>query len=43
MSLIDPLLRPLTLRGLTLPNRGVMAPMTRYRSPFGVPTQEVAS
>ena len=43
MSLIDPLLRPLTLRGLTLPNRVVMAPMTRYRSPFGVPTEEVAS
>ena len=43
MSLIDPLLRPLTLRGLTLPNRVVMAPMTRYRSPLGVPTEEVAS
>lgn len=43
MSLIDPLLAPLTLRGLTLPNRVVMAPMTRYRSPLGVPTVEVAS
>jgi 2,4-dienoyl-CoA reductase-like NADH-dependent reductase (Old Yellow Enzyme family) len=40
---IDPLLQPLTLRGLTLPNRVVMAPMTRYRSPQGVPTAEVAS
>lgn len=43
MSLIDPLMAPFTLRGLTLPNRVVMAPMTRYRSPLGVPTQEVAS
>lgn len=43
MSVIDPLLAPLTLRGLTLPNRVVMAPMTRYRSPLGVPTDEVAS
>lgn len=42
MSVIDPLLQPLTLRGLTLPNRVVMAPMTRYRSPRGVPTEEVA-
>jgi 2,4-dienoyl-CoA reductase-like NADH-dependent reductase (Old Yellow Enzyme family) len=42
MSIIDPLLRPITLRGLTLPNRVVMAPMTRYRSPLGVPTGEVA-
>jgi 2,4-dienoyl-CoA reductase-like NADH-dependent reductase (Old Yellow Enzyme family) len=37
------LLNPLTLRGLTLPNRVAMAPMTRYRSPAGVPTPEVAS
>jgi len=43
MSIIDPLLRPFTLRGLTLPNRVVMAPMSRYRSPVGVPTDEVAS
>lgn len=42
MSIIDPLLAPLTLRGLTLPNRVLMAPMTRYRSPLGVPTDEVA-
>lgn len=43
MSIIDPLLQPFTLRGLTLPNRVLMAPMTRYRSPLGVPTAEVAS
>lgn len=42
MSIIDPLLAPLTLRGLTLPNRVLMAPMTRYRSPLGVPTDDVA-
>jgi 2,4-dienoyl-CoA reductase-like NADH-dependent reductase (Old Yellow Enzyme family) len=40
---IEPLLQPLTLRGLTFPNRIAMAPMTRYRSPEGVPTAEVAS
>jgi len=43
MTGIEPLLQPFTLRGLTLPNRVVMAPMTRYRSPLGVPTDEVAS
>lgn len=43
MSIIDPLLQPFKLRGLDLPNRVVMAPMTRYRSPEGVPTDEVAS
>jgi 2,4-dienoyl-CoA reductase-like NADH-dependent reductase (Old Yellow Enzyme family) len=43
MSAIDPLLRPFTLRGLTLPNRVLMAPMTRYRSPLGVPDEAVAS
>ncbi|ARR56774.1 12-oxophytodienoate reductase [Rhizorhabdus wittichii DC-6] len=43
MSAIEPLLRPFALRGLELPNRVVMAPMTRYRSPAGVPTEEVAS
>ena len=41
--MISPLLQPLTLRGLTLPNRVAMAPMTRYRSPQGLPTAEVAS
>jgi 2,4-dienoyl-CoA reductase-like NADH-dependent reductase (Old Yellow Enzyme family) len=43
MSSIDPLLRPFRLRRLELPNRVVMAPMTRYRSPGGVPDDEVAS
>jgi 2,4-dienoyl-CoA reductase-like NADH-dependent reductase (Old Yellow Enzyme family) len=35
--------RPVTLAGLTLPNRFVMAPMTRFRSPGGVPAPEVAA
>lgn len=39
---IDPLFRPLTVKNMTLPNRIVMAPMTRYFSPGGVPTDEVA-
>lgn len=43
MSSIEPLLRPLALRGLTLPNRVVMAPMSRYRSPAGEPSRDVAS
>lgn len=42
MSIIDPLLAPFRLRGLEMPNRVVMAPMTRYRSPQGVPTDAVA-
>ncbi|MBW6434242.1 12-oxophytodienoate reductase [Actinoplanes hulinensis] len=33
---------PFTLAGLDLPTRFVMAPMTRFRSPGGVPTAEVA-
>ncbi|MEV6306541.1 12-oxophytodienoate reductase [Actinoplanes sp. NPDC051861] len=33
---------PVSVAGLTLPNRFVMAPMTRFRSPGGVPTPEVA-
>lgn len=37
------LLTPLALRGVTLANRIVMSPMTRERSPAGVPTDEVAS
>jgi len=43
MSVIDPLLQPFKLRDVTLPNRVVMAPMTRYRSPLGIPSEEVAS
>jgi 2,4-dienoyl-CoA reductase-like NADH-dependent reductase (Old Yellow Enzyme family) len=39
----EPLFRPLRLRSLTLPNRIVMAPMTRTQSPGGVPTPEVAA
>lgn len=40
---LAPLLRPFALRGLSLPNRVAMAPMTRYRSRAGVPGAEVAS
>ena len=36
------LFTPFTVRGLTLPNRIVMAPMTRSFSPNGVPGQDVA-
>ena len=43
MSPIEPLLQPFALRDMVLPNRVVMAPMTRYRSPDGAPTAEVAS
>jgi 2,4-dienoyl-CoA reductase-like NADH-dependent reductase (Old Yellow Enzyme family) len=34
---------PIRLGGMTLPNRFVMAPMTRFRSPGGAPTPEVAA
>jgi 2,4-dienoyl-CoA reductase-like NADH-dependent reductase (Old Yellow Enzyme family) len=37
------LLAPLKIRGLTLANRVVMAPMTREMSPGGVPTAKVAA
>ncbi len=39
---IEPLFAPFTFKGLALPNRLVMAPMTRSQSPGGVPTQDVA-
>ena len=39
---VDALFRPFTVKGLTLPNRIVMAPMTRSFSPGGVPTEDVA-
>jgi 2,4-dienoyl-CoA reductase-like NADH-dependent reductase (Old Yellow Enzyme family) len=39
----SPLFTPFTLRGLTLPNRVVMAPMTRGQSPGGVPGPDVAA
>ncbi|MGW4046994.1 NADH:flavin oxidoreductase [Streptomyces sp. NPDC004721] len=35
--------RPVTLNGLTVPNRIVMAPMTRMFSPGGVPGEDVLS
>lgn len=38
-----PLFQPLTVKGTTLPNRIVMSPMTRFFSPGGVPTDDVAS
>ncbi|MEV6217263.1 NADH:flavin oxidoreductase [Nocardia sp. NPDC051833] len=37
------LARPITLNGLTVPNRIVMAPMTRMFSPGGVPGDDVRS
>lgn len=42
-SRIEPLLQPLTVRGVTLPNRIVMSPMTRGASPNGVPGADVAA
>lgn len=42
MSNPDALFRPYQLNALNLPNRVVMAPMTRSLSPGGVPTAEVA-
>tara|TARA_R110002110_G_scaffold59726_24_gene168802 strand:+ start:7651 stop:8754 length:1104 start_codon:yes stop_codon:yes gene_type:complete len=40
---VTPLFKPFTLNGVTLPNRVVMAPMTRSKSPGGVPGPEVAA
>jgi 2,4-dienoyl-CoA reductase-like NADH-dependent reductase (Old Yellow Enzyme family) len=39
----DALFTPFTFKGLTLPNRVVMAPMTRSFSPGGVATSDVAA
>ncbi|MGA0603878.1 NADH:flavin oxidoreductase [Caulobacter sp. KR2-114] len=39
----DLLFTPFDLKGLTLPNRVVMAPMTRYFSPGGVASEDVAA
>jgi 2,4-dienoyl-CoA reductase-like NADH-dependent reductase (Old Yellow Enzyme family) len=39
----DVLFTPFDIKGLTLPNRFVMAPMTRSFSPGGVATEEVAA
>jgi 2,4-dienoyl-CoA reductase-like NADH-dependent reductase (Old Yellow Enzyme family) len=41
-TLLGPLTAPATVAGVALPSRLVMAPMTRFRSPGGVPTPEVA-
>ncbi|ADL47211.1 12-oxophytodienoate reductase [Micromonospora aurantiaca (nom. illeg.)] len=41
-SPVTPLLEPVTVAGLPLPSRFVMAPMTRNRAPGGVPTPEMA-
>jgi 2,4-dienoyl-CoA reductase-like NADH-dependent reductase (Old Yellow Enzyme family) len=40
---VDTLFRPFTIKGLTLPNRIVMAPMTRSFSPGGIPTEDVTA
>lgn len=39
----EPLFQPFTLVNLTLQNRIVMAPMTRSKSPGGIPGQDVAA
>jgi 2,4-dienoyl-CoA reductase-like NADH-dependent reductase (Old Yellow Enzyme family) len=39
---VEPLFQPLQVRGLSLANRVVMAPMTRNFSPGGVPGDDVA-
>ncbi|MEM6710000.1 MAG: NADH:flavin oxidoreductase [Pseudomonadota bacterium] len=43
MADISALFEPLTVRGMSLPNRVVMAPMTRSFSPDGVPGEDVAA
>jgi 2,4-dienoyl-CoA reductase-like NADH-dependent reductase (Old Yellow Enzyme family) len=40
---VSALFRPLTIKSLTLPNRIVMAPMTRSKSPGGIPGENVAA
>ena len=40
---VESLFRPFSFKGLDLPNRLVMAPMTRSKSPGGVATEEVAA
>ena len=40
---VSPLFTPFQVHGLTLPNRIVMAPMTRSASPGGVPGEDVAA
>ena len=41
-SASSPLFQPFTCRGMTIPNRIVMAPMTRSFSPGGIPGDDVA-
>lgn len=41
LSPIAPLLQPLTIRGMTIPNRLVMAPMTRSFCPDNLPGDDV--
>ncbi|AYJ85158.1 12-oxophytodienoate reductase (plasmid) [Sphingomonas paeninsulae] len=43
MSLLEALETPFTLKSLRLKNRFAMSPMTRYFSPDGLPTQDVAA
>ncbi|HWF01897.1 MAG TPA: NADH:flavin oxidoreductase [Caulobacteraceae bacterium] len=40
---VEPLFRPFQLKSLALPNRIVMAPMTRSKSPGGIATPDVAA
>ena len=40
---LDALFSPFTIKGLALPNRIVMAPMTRSFSPNGIPSSDVAA
>ena len=40
---VDALFRPFEFGGVTLPNRIVMAPMTRSKSPGNVPGEDVAA
>lgn len=40
---VQPIFTPFRLKGIALPNRIVMAPMTRKFSPDGVPGEDVAS
>lgn len=42
MTIAEALFRPYQGQDLCLPNRVVLAPMTRRRSPDGIPTQEVS-
>src|SRR5829696_3914383 len=42
-DLVAPLFQPVSVRSLHLPNRVVMAPMTREFSPQGVPGEDVVA